>query len=255
MLMDCAAAAPQIRARMAENAGPPPQFPPTFLLSPMLYTGRMLSPALAAIQATFQPQACADLIQVFIANHTWQVPTLIRLRTMQQAGDPVFRNDPQLRYLSPEARAVWQRLGAEFAATIDAATQANFDGFYALQVRVAGMINDAGVPILAGSDFGGMWILPGFGLHAEFAELALAGLTPLQILQSTTLNPAMFLGRENSMGRVAEGYRADLVLLAQNPIEDAANLNGITGVMRAGQYHDRAALDTMLAEIEAGYSE
>lgn len=250
MLIDCAGAAPMIRARMAE-AGPPPALPPTFLLSPLLYLGGPLSPAMEAILGSYQPEACADLARVFVETGTWHVPTLIRLRTMAQAGSATFRDDPRLRYLPRADRALWADLGAQFSAATPPDRQQVFDAFYALQQRVTGMLQTAGVPMLAGSDVGGMWILPGFGLHDEFAELAGAGFSPLEILQATTLNAARFLGREGAAGRVAEGHAADLVLLSANPLEDAANLAAIVGVMRAGHYHDRAALDALLTGVEA----
>jgi imidazolonepropionase-like amidohydrolase len=65
----------------------------------------------------------------------------------------------------------------------------------------------AGVKMLAGSDFGGGWCIPGAALHQEFELLQDAGLSPLEILQMATLNGAKFLGHEDSMGSVAEGKR------------------------------------------------
>jgi imidazolonepropionase-like amidohydrolase len=53
--------------------------------------------------------------------------------------------------------------------------------------------------ILAGSDLGGIWVLPSLGLHAEFGEPAAGGLSPLEVLQATTLNGAKFLKREATM--------------------------------------------------------
>jgi len=57
--------------------------------------------------------------------------------------------------------------------------------------------------MLAGTDVGGQWDIPGFALHRDFDLLAGAGLSPLKVLQMTTLEPAIFLRRESTMGTVA----------------------------------------------------
>jgi imidazolonepropionase-like amidohydrolase len=88
-------------------------------------------------------------------------------------------------------------------------------------------------------------VVPGFGLHQEFDLLAQAGLTPLEILQMTTLNGAKFLGREKTMGSVAPGKVADLVLLDANPVADVGNLHRINAVIRRGTYYSTPALNEM----------
>ena len=115
-------------------------------------------------------------------------------------------------------------------------------------------MQQAGVKILAGSDLGGGWVIPGFSLHQEFRELAAAGLSPLQVLQATTLNGARFAGREATMGTVEQGKNADLVLLNGNPIADVANLHQVNAVFLRGKYYSRVALDKLLADVATGYA-
>lgn len=79
------------------------------------------------------------------------------------------------------------------------------------------------------------------------------GLTPLQVLQTTTLNPAQFLKREATLGTVEAGKNADLVLLDANPISSAGNLEKISGVMLRGKYFPRTALDKMKSDVAAAY--
>jgi imidazolonepropionase-like amidohydrolase len=106
----------------------------------------------------------------------------------------------------------------------------------------------AGVPFMAGTDTAaGVHVFPGFSLHEELALFVKAGLTPLQALQTATLNPAKFMNRTaDAMGTVERGKLADLVLLDANPLEDIANTQKIRGVVLAGRYFDRPALDRML---------
>jgi imidazolonepropionase-like amidohydrolase len=78
--------------------------------------------------------------------------------------------------------------------------------------------------------------VPGYSLHQEFDELARAGLSPLRVLQTVTLDAAEFLGRTSTLGTVELGKRADLVLLEANPLENVEHLHAIVGVVRAGRY-------------------
>jgi len=122
-------------------------------------------------------------------------------------------------------------------------------------VGVTKLLDDSGVPMLAGSDAcGAVWEIPGYALHQEFDLLAEAGLAPLRILQMTTLNGAEFLGTTASMGTVEVGKNADLVLLGANPVEDAAHLHDVAGVVRAGRYYSAAELDGIKRHVAASKS-
>lgn len=104
-------------------------------------------------------------------------------------------------------------------------------------MAVAGDMHRAGVQILAGADFGeaSVGVRPGVDLHHELAMLVEVGLTPLEALRCATLNPARFLGREDSLGTIAPGKRADLVLLAANPLENINNTRTIEAVILGGR--------------------
>ena len=102
-----------------------------------------------------------------------------------------------------------------------------------------------GMPILAGTDD---QTAPGFTLHSELALLVAEGLTPLAALQSATLNPAVLLGATDSLGTVAPGRLADVVLLDANPLQEITTPTASRAVMANGRYYDRAALDALLAD-------
>ena len=76
-----------------------------------------------------------------------------------------------------------------------------------------------------------------------------AGLSPLEILQSGTMNPARFFGMEDKFGIIEAGMAADLLLLDANPLEDLSALKALSGVMVRGRWLDRTAIDEKLAEI------
>jgi imidazolonepropionase-like amidohydrolase len=104
-------------------------------------------------------------------------------------------------------------------------------------MAVAGDMHRAGVPLLAGSDFteASVGVRPGADLHHELAMLVEVGLTPREALQCATLHPARFLGMQDSLGTIATGKRADLILLAANPLENIHNTRTIQAVVLGGR--------------------
>jgi imidazolonepropionase-like amidohydrolase len=114
----------------------------------------------------------------------------------------------------------------------------------------------AGVPLMAGTDTAaGVFVIPGFSLHQELELFVKAGLTPMEALQTATLNPAKFLGRTNDSGTVETGKLADLVLLDANPLDDIRNTQKISAVVLDGRYFSRADLDSILKNVEAAARE
>jgi imidazolonepropionase-like amidohydrolase len=76
-----------------------------------------------------------------------------------------------------------------------------------------------------------------------------AGLTPLQALQTATLNPAIYFGKTADWGTVEVGKVADLVLLTRNPLVDIANTRSIAAVVADGRYFAPRELDRMRLRI------
>jgi imidazolonepropionase-like amidohydrolase len=76
-------------------------------------------------------------------------------------------------------------------------------------------------------------------------------LAPGEALHAATLGPAEYLAASDSLGTIAEGKLADLVLLQGNPLEDIRNTTTIRAVVRDGRLYDRDALDEMLEQIAA----
>jgi imidazolonepropionase-like amidohydrolase len=101
----------------------------------------------------------------------------------------------------------------------------------------------AGVTLFAGSD-PQSGVFPGAGLHRELAQLAAAGLTPIEVIRATTIGPARFLERRDDpdFGQVAEGKRADLLLVAGDPTQDVAALDEIREVIVRGVRIERIPL-------------
>ncbi|MBK5305409.1 MAG: amidohydrolase family protein [Frankiaceae bacterium] len=202
---------------------------------------------------SFDEDAAATVASMLKASGTWQVPTLIRAKTMQLCSDPAFGKDPDLRYMAPAALKAWNKAAAKFGSLPDA-TRQTFALTNAVMMRLVKVLDDHGVPMLTGSDAcGAAWVVPGASLHAEFDELARAGISPLRVLQMTTSDAADFLGRSD-LGSVEAGRQADLVVLGANPLESVASLHAVTGVVRAGRWYDVDALTGLRERVAAARS-
>lgn len=191
---------------------------------------------------TYDEGKCRALAKTLVAADNWQTPTMIRLRAMEFSDDMAFRKDPNLRYVPAEDRQIWEDVANSFTK-LPEASRATLRQLWDRQMKLVKLLDQSGVKMMAGTDFGGQWLVPGFSLHQEFDILAQAGLSPLRILQMTTLRGAQFLGREATMGTVEGGKEANLVLLGANPVASAANLHKVDAVILNGTYYDRQALD------------
>ncbi|MFI6347233.1 amidohydrolase family protein [Streptomyces sp. NPDC050560] len=226
---------PQLDARMIAHLR-------SLVTNPLLGRGDGDVALLRRATETFDEARARDLAALLAATETWQCPTLVRAHTTQFADAPEYRDDPDHRYMAPGALDTW-RCAADTYAARPPEERAVHRAVYELQLRLVRVFDEAGVPMLAGSDAcGAGWEVPGAALHREFDELAGAGLSPLRVLQMTTLLGARFLGVEDRLGSVAEGRAADLVLLDADPLADVRHLHAVSGVVRAGRHLDARAL-------------
>lgn len=109
------------------------------------------------------------------------------------------------------------------------------------------MAHEAGAPLLActGASYGNPFILHGFSLLDEIDRYVEIGLSPREALYAATVAPAVFLGLPDQDGTLAPGRRADIVLLAANPLEALATLREPVAVVANGRLIDGEALDAM----------
>jgi imidazolonepropionase-like amidohydrolase len=115
-------------------------------------------------------------------------------------------------------------------------------------------LHGAGAGILLGTDAAQAYHLPGFSVHEELALLVEAGSTPYEALAAGTKSAALALRQENEFGLVAEGQRADLLLLNANPLEDVAHANDRAGVLLRGRWYSDEELQSMLADLANSYT-
>ncbi len=160
---------------------------------------------------------------------------------------------PGVDYLAPRRLDEWK---LNFA--IRAGGPQNQDNRYNLTLDIARALNDAGAPLLFGTDASGVvGVVAGFAVHEEIRLLAEAGLSAYDILRTATANPGRYINQHvadaEPFGTVTVGARADLLLLEANPLADAANVKRLAGVMARGVWRDKAELQALLDEVAASY--
>ncbi len=212
--------------------------------------------SLAAFLDRYDPAREAALIRVLAANTVWQCPTLLWERGQWLVDVIDFRKDPDLAF-TPRTwiDRKFPSSQQSILESMDTDPLAVRQKFVEHELEIVRRLHAAGVPFLAGTDTpAGVDVTPGISLHLELQRLVAAGFTPLDALQTATINPARFLGKLADFGTVAAGRVADLVLLP-NPLEDVANTRAIVGVVADGRYWSSADLDALreqLKQVAAG---
>jgi imidazolonepropionase-like amidohydrolase len=210
--------------------------------------------ALSLLQPRYDEDRARAVFERMAERGTAVVPTLHIGRVLANVENADHSADVELQYIDPA-------IEASYAGRVRSAQRSSATARRErreLQQRFIEMVprmHDAGVTILAGSDAGesNSYVYPGFSLHAELDELVRAGLTPLDALRAATLDAARFMRRDHEYGRVAEGYRADLLLLDANPLEDIAATRSIHMVIFGGTPMPRIELERMLADLSRGH--
>ncbi|MBN8730106.1 MAG: amidohydrolase family protein [Acidobacteria bacterium] len=182
------------------------------------------------------------------ARPFWVTPTLmVEARVRYEISEQKFDSDPRKRFFDPAIWASWNpetgRRRPPSGAVLEALKKS------ARQVReLTVQAHKAGVPLLAGTDCGvsNNYVMPGWSIHEELAMMVEAGLTPAEALRTATSNAARWRGTEATEGAVAEGMRADLLLLRANPLTAIGATRELEALILGGRIFPRSQLDAML---------
>jgi imidazolonepropionase-like amidohydrolase len=157
--------------------------------------------------STYSDVKAKSLIAILVKNHTWQVPTLVWEHGQWLLDKSDLSRDPLTRY-APAAwkDKTWPMFTAEILKDMDIDPLPVREKFTRMELQMVSAMRSADVPLMAGTDTAaGVHVFPGFSLHEELEYFVRAGFTPLEALQTATLNPARFLGRTDmgTYGRAA----------------------------------------------------
>lgn len=185
------------------------------------------------------------LFVVLLKNKTFVTPTLSVYELPAKYKTILPNQDSLLRYISPELRAFWDM------QTVNWQERNNSFDNWLLKTRMnmIPFLRDAGIPLLAGTDVGFPFVLPGFGLHSELKFLVAAGLSPIEALRTATINPAIFFGVEDKLGSIEKGKIADLVIFNYDPTSNIQNIDSIEAVIVNGKLLDHSSLTKELSWV------
>ena len=199
-------------------------------------------PSKAAIIAAHSEANEKAIIALLAKNQVWQCPTI--LSDLGSASDLV--SDPGLPYWFKNTVDQWKASSLQALSSTDAATADVKQRFDRWELSLTTKLHAAGVPFLAGTDAPqGFDLVPGASLHSELEWLVRAGFTPLEALQTATINPATYLGRTKDFGTVEAGKIADLVVLARNPLVSIGNTRSVVAVVADGRFYSATELDKL----------
>jgi imidazolonepropionase-like amidohydrolase len=117
-------------------------------------------------------------------------------------------------------------------------TRADYRASWAKFVQLLKKMHDAGVPIVAGTDGGGIELIHELEIYVE------AGFTPAQALATATIAPAKLVGQDQRTGSIKVGKVADLALIEGDPSKRIGDLRQTRTVMLAGKLLDADELRT-----------
>lgn len=102
---------------------------------------------------------------------------------------------------------------------------------------IAKLYHDLGGTVVAGTDTpAGIWTWPGLALHRELQLFVESGFNNLEALQAATIKAAQAIG-VNQLGLIKAGYKADLVILNSNPLENIQHTLDIDRIIKGGQLY------------------
>ena len=193
-----------------------------------------------------------DAVSLTIEEAAWNVPTNT---LMVNVFSPDYTTDemmewPGMEYIAESTLEGWSQFVNNIRSEEDYDVQQARE-FLEIRKELTRELHRQGAGLLLGADAPQIFNPPGFSAHRELALLVEAGISPYDAIMTGTVSVGEYLGEEASTGRIAPGYRADLILLSANPLLSVPFQDHIEGVMVSGRYYDREALDGLLNRMQS----
>jgi hypothetical protein len=179
------------------------------------------------------------MIRTLVAHHIAITSTLAVFEISVPNRPPLEREERVRPALTPQAWSAYLQTRAEIA-------QQDRPQAAALLKKEMQFERDfvkAGGLLLAGADptsFGG--VVPGYADQRNLELLVEAGFAPVEAIRIATLNGAIFEGKEQSIGSIAAGRAADLVVVSGNPAERIDDVENVETVFKDGLGYDPVKL-------------
>jgi imidazolonepropionase-like amidohydrolase len=177
------------------------------------------------------------MIRDLVAHHVAITSTLAVLETRVPGRPPMARERAALSTLTPEAAKAY------LVARATVVERYPDSKMLEMEMRFERDFVAAGGLLMAGCDptgYGG--VVPGFGDQRNIELLVEAGFTPVEAIRIATLNGAIYEGKDASIGSIAPGKAADIVVLGGDPVEKIENIEKVETVFKDGVGFDSAKL-------------
>jgi imidazolonepropionase-like amidohydrolase len=162
------------------------------------------------------------------------IPTLVLHETFSRLDDPAITAQPELVAVPKAEQDRWDVGGMIQRAGWSGADFAALRQSRPVQDRFLRLFKSAGGVVAAGTDASNQLLIPGFSQHREMELLVGAGFTPAEALAAATTAGATLIGAD-SLGTIAAGKAADLVVLGADPLADIRNARQVERVMVRGR--------------------
>ena len=193
-----------------------------------------------------------ELVALTKEHQVWVVPTQSLFeRWFAPVGTAELLEQPEMKYMPATTLATWKNRKEQTTGQGSGFDVQQYTTFDTIRLQLIKALQENGQGLLLGSDAPQLFNVPGFSIHHEIAGMSRAGLNPIEILRSGTINPAIFFGQEDRFGQLRAGLAADILVLNSNPLVDLKALQDIKGVMVRGNWLSRTEIDNKLEQIAA----
>jgi hypothetical protein len=186
------------------------------------------------------------LAQALVDRDVAICPTLVVWDRLARINDGALINDRRLEWVHPDILKAWDRFPHRQRSSHDRLDRQ--ESITAMKA-VLGLLHEAGLITLAGSDSPWPYVIPGFGLHDELALMVDSGLDPANALATATSKAARRLGMEHLVGTIRPGAFADLLAVEGEPDRDIRSLGSVRFLARHGCEIDLKALERRRAGV------
>ncbi|OJJ21463.1 hypothetical protein BKI52_13015 [marine bacterium AO1-C] len=200
----------------------------------------------------FDEKEVVEFAKKVAKQKSWLIANIIAYEKIRETwGRPKVTDSilklPETKRLHPSIRKLYAE---QWYGSRDVKSRWYVEKVFKFYFPIVRHFHQAGVKILVGTDTAFPLTPPGESVIDEIKHLTKAGLSPYESLKAATANPGEyikhFINPKAKFGQIKENYKAHLVLLDTNPLNDLDTLKKPVGVMLGGKWYNKEALDKMV---------
>ncbi|MEQ8881065.1 MAG: amidohydrolase family protein [Cyclobacteriaceae bacterium] len=190
-----------------------------------------------------------ELVKMSLDNNVWVVPTQTLFTRWFSPGDPQeYAAQPEMKYMPEDQIEKWVASKTRMIEA-DNFNEAQWRKYIDIREKCLLALHRKGKGLILGSDAPQVFNVPGFSIHHELEDMLDVGLTPLEAIQTGTINAAKYFNMEGQFGEILENASADLILVNNNPLEDLSTIKSHVGVVVRGRWLSPEEITKELEEI------